>query len=151
MSQAKEISITDGAASQALSRPSILLRAVEVWLIVSVVEILHGIARITFLQPLVGDFQARQIAVFSGSVLIVATTLVFKRWLSARSAPDCLFIGAVWVMLTLGFEFGFGRLVLDLSWERLLSDYNLIQGGLMPIGLLVMFLSPLIALRIGGD
>jgi len=43
------------------------------------------------------------------------------------------------------FELVLGRLVMHLSWERIASDYNLLQGGLMPIGLIVLTLSPLLA------
>ena len=33
---------------------SILFRSIEVWLVISVAETVHGIARVTLLQPLVG-------------------------------------------------------------------------------------------------
>jgi hypothetical protein len=35
--------------------------------------------------------------------------------------------------------------VVGASWERLLSDYNVLQGGLMPFGMIVLVLSPWIA------
>ena len=38
----------------------------------------------------------------------------------------------------------FGRLVMGLSWERIGADYNVLNGGLMPFGLLVMLFSPMI-------
>lgn len=137
----------DEAASRSGSRLSLILRALEVWLVISVVEIIHGAVRIAALQPLVGDFRARQIAVFTGSLLIIATTFFFRRWLCAASVSDCLIVGAAWVVLTLGFEFLLGR-GLSLSWERILSDYDLARGGLMPIGLTIMFFSPLIVSRV---
>jgi hypothetical protein len=40
-----------------------------------------------------------------------------------------------------------GRLT-GLTWERIWSDYNLPEGGLMPLGLLVMAVSPLLAARL---
>ena len=54
---------------------SILFRSIEVWLVISVAETVHGIARVTLLQPLVGDFAARQITVFTASLIIVAIAL----------------------------------------------------------------------------
>ena len=148
MSRPTNISIYREAASQPARRLSIVLRAIEVWLVISVVEVTHGVARVAFLQPVVGDFRARQIAVFSGSLLIIATAFVFRRWLSTTSAGDCFVVGGVWVVLTLGFELALARLALDLPWERVLSDYNLWEGGLMPIGLMVMLLTPLIVFRV---
>ena len=47
------------------------------WLCIIVVEVLHGIARTTFLAPAVGDFRARQVAVFTGSFLILSRGDVF--------------------------------------------------------------------------
>ena len=42
----------------------------------------------------------------------------------------------------------FGRYVIHTSWSRIASDYNLIRGGLMPIGLLVLTAAPLVAARL---
>ncbi|MGL4881608.1 MAG: hypothetical protein ACRC8K_11140, partial [Waterburya sp.] len=57
----------------------------------------------------------------------------------------------LWLGLTVGFEIMLGRFVMGLSWERIASDYNLLQGGLMPLGLLVLTLSPLIATKVRGS
>ena len=56
-----------------------------------------------------------------------------------------LLMGTLWLGLTLAFEFLFGRFVMGLSWERLAADYNVLEGGLLPFGMLVLLLSPLIA------
>jgi hypothetical protein len=36
------------------------------------------------------------------------------------------------------------------SWERLAADYNVLEGGLLPFGMLVLLLSPLIAGKLRG-
>lgn len=41
-------------------------------------------------------------------------------------------------------DFG-GRFAVSLPWERLAADYNVLEGGMVPLGLLVLLLSPLIA------
>ena len=46
------------------------------------------------------------------------------------------------------FEIVFGRFVVHASWSRIAADYNLLRGGLLPIGLLVLTAAPLIATRI---
>ncbi len=48
-----------------------LLRALAVWLVIMCVEFIHGVLRTLYLAPLVGDFQARQISVLLGSLLIL--------------------------------------------------------------------------------
>jgi hypothetical protein len=66
----------------------------------------------------------------------------------ASSLFELLGVGSIWVILMLGFEIGMGRLVMGYSWERIVSDYNLAEGGLLLIGMLILGLSPLIAAKL---
>jgi hypothetical protein len=118
-----------------------------VWFCIILVEVLHGIARTSLLAPAVGDFRARQVAVFTGSFLILAVAMSFIRWIRPADAGEAMSIGIVWLVLTLAFEIAFGRYVVHASWSRIASDYNLLRGGLLPIGLLVLTAAPLIAAR----
>jgi hypothetical protein len=127
-----------------------LARAFAVWLVLICAEILHGIARGIFLVPHVGEFRSNQIGVFTGSVIILAIALAFVRWIGASRTIDLLKIGAGWLGLTVAFEVLFGRFVVGSSWERLAADYNVLEGGLLPFGMLVLLLSPLIAGRARG-
>jgi hypothetical protein len=127
-----------------------LVRAAVVWLLLIAAEVIHGIARTVWLAPVVGEFRARQIAVFSGSLLILLIVSVTIRWMRVPTKRPLFAIGPLWVVLTVGFEIGFGRLVMDSSWNGLASDYDLPEGGLLPIGLLVMAFSPWLATRIRG-
>jgi hypothetical protein len=127
-----------------------LLRAVAVWLLIVCAESLHGVLRQMFLAPLVGDFEARQLSVFTGSLLILAIAYLFVRWIRAGTTISLLLVGFVWLAFTVAFELVLGRYVLGLSWERLASDYRIERGGLMPFGLIALTLSPLIADRLRG-
>ena len=123
----------------------IVLRGVVVWCGIIVVEVFHGIARTLFLAPLVGDFRARQIAVFTGSILILIVATVVHRL--DRPGPrrlTAVAVGAVWLVLTLAFEIAFGRYVVRAPWSRIASDYDLLRGGLLPIGLAVLTVAPLV-------
>ena len=44
-------------------------------------------------------------------------------------------------MLTSAFEVALGRLT-GVGWNRILADYDIARGGLMPLGLLAMVLTP---------
>lgn len=125
------------------------------------VETVHGVLRGLFLAPLVGDFRARQIGVFVGSLLILGITAWTIRWITggppdaggtdgkrfATPAASVLFrIGALWTALTLAFEFGLGR-ALGRTWTDLLSDYDIAHGGLLLIGIAVLFCAPWVAAR----
>src|SRR5882724_11600653 len=123
------------------------LKIIAVWLLLMSAEVVRGTARTLWLAPLLGDLRARQLAVFSGSLLILVITSPTIRWLPVTSSRLLLIIGGTWVMLTLVFEIGVGRLF-GYSWDRIASDYNVWHGGLMPIGLGIMALSPSIACRL---
>lgn len=125
-----------------------LRRGFAVWCVIILAESLHGTARELWLKPLVGDFRARQIAFFSGMVLILTIALLFVRWLRAASKQQLLKVGLLWMVLTLMFEFSLGLLVLNYSWERMWQDYNLAQGGLMGLGLLWMLFAPWLAFKL---
>ena len=118
------------------------LRSLLVWLVIIGVETIHGILRGLFLVPLIGDFPARRVSVFTGSGLIFLVTYVFIRWIAATTKVQLVFVGLMWVVLTILFEFGLGRFVLDLPWERLTEDYDVTRGGLLGFGLLFMAATP---------
>jgi len=122
-----------------------LLRALAVWAVLVVVESIHGLLRRLILEPWIGDFAARQVSVFTGSLLIVVVAILFIDWIAPRSRRKLTLIGMMWVLLTLAFEVGAGRFLLHYSWQRILSDFNLLEGGLLGLGLVVMGFAPRIA------
>ncbi len=124
-----------------------VVRSLAVWLVIIASETLHGIARTLWVQPLLGDMRARQIAVFTGSVLILTIAVLFIGWIGATTRRELLAIGLAWLGLTLAFEISLGRL-LGASWERILSDYDPRRGGLLLLGMAVLTLAPLLAARI---
>ena len=110
------------------------------------VEIVHGILRGILLVPLTGQIRANQIGVAIGSLLIFLLTVFTIKWITTARTRELLTVGLIWVILTLAFEIGIGYG--SGGWERVSIDYDPRQGGLMPIGLLIMLFSPLIARRI---
>ena len=127
-----------------------VLRPLAVWLILIAAEILHGIARAVVLVPYVGLFRFNQIGVLAGSLMILPIALAFVRWIGASPSSRLLGIGITWGVLALAFEIRFGRFVVRASWEWLASEYNVLEGGLMPFGMAVLVLSPLIAGKVRG-
>ena len=127
------------------------LRGLLIWMILMSAEALHGILRVIFLEPYVGDFKARQIAVFTGSAMILVIALATSKWLRADGLRQLLCVGAMWLGLTLGFEIFLGRFVIGYSWQRVASDYKLFEGGLLPIGMLILAAAPLVAAKIRGS
>ena len=120
-------------------------RAFAIWLVIILAETVHGVLRSVLLVPLVGDLRARQIGVLIGCLIVFAITFLFVSWLRVDSISGLLSIGAIWVVLTFLFELALGRLILGVSWDRILSDYHIANGGYMIFGLLFMFFAPYLA------
>lgn len=123
----------------------LLLRAWLVWLVIIAAETAHGVLRGLLLVSLVGDRPARQIGVLVGSLLILGVACLFIRWIDARTNRQLLGVGLLWVVLTVLFEIGLGRLALGLSWDRITEDYDPARGGFLGLGLLVMAAAPRLA------
>jgi hypothetical protein len=119
-------------------------RALLVWLLMMAIETAHGVLRNRFLVPVIGAVGAGQIGVLIGSALILAVAILTIGWIHPASERALLTIGALWLFLTLAFEFGLGH-ALGRSWAGLLADYDLSRGGLLSIGMVVLALSPWIA------
>jgi hypothetical protein len=102
------------------------------------------------LVPLVGDVPARQVGVPTGSLLVFAVACLCVRWIAARTKLQLVGVGLLWVVLTVLFEVGLGRLVLDLPWDRIAEDYEPTRGGFLGPGLLFVAVSPLLAARVRG-
>jgi hypothetical protein len=122
-------------------------RSLLVWLLIIAAESVHGTLRTIFLEPSFGPVRARQIAFFSGTAIIFFITLACIRWIGVRDRRRLLATGLLWVTLTAAFEATLGRLVMGLSWDRILADYDLSRGGLMAIGMVLLFLMPLLAAK----
>jgi hypothetical protein len=123
------------------------LRVIAAWVAIMLVETVHGILRTLLVAPVVGDFRARQIAVFTESMLILGVAWLTRRSIAAPTRREQLVVGLVWTGCTVLFEIALGRL-LGLGWGRMLEDYNLAKGGLMPLGLVILTLAPMIAATI---
>jgi len=126
----------------------IFLRAFIIWLLIICAETIHGILRTIFLAPFTGDFRARQIAVFTGSLIIFTITYFSIGWINAVNKVQLFTIGLFWLILTVSFEIALGRFILNFNWERILSDYDLSKGGLLSIGLVFMIFSPFLAAKL---
>ena len=127
-----------------------LRRKLLAWCAIMLAESVHGTLRELLLAPRIGSLPARQLAVFTGTALVFAITWALARWMALRSRRESLATGLAWVVLTIAFEIGLGRLVFGLGWPRILEDYDPARGGLMGLGLAAMALSPWLAARLRG-
>ena len=123
--------------------------ALGIWLLILAAETMHGILRRLLLEPALGDLRARQVSVFTGSGLILLVVWLTIRRPGAHPARRWWQIGALWLVLTLGFEIGLG-LALGASGERIASDFDPRRGGLLALGMLVILVAPRLVARARG-
>jgi len=122
------------------------LYAVGAWLVLAVVAILNGALRNYTYVHLVGEHAAHIIGSLILIGLLFLITYAFLR-LARRDYDlvDLVVVGAIWLVLTVAFEFLFGHYVAGHPWSRLLADYNILEGRVWALVLLAVFLAPLIA------
>lgn len=128
----------------------IFLKGIALWLIFIIAESVNGSIRMFWLVPSFGDVRAHQISFVTGSILVLAIATLFIRWLHISRIFHLIQIGLLWLFLTVGFEIALGRFVLNYSWQQIAADYNVLQGGLMPFGLILLMLSPIMAAKLRG-
>lgn len=120
------------------------------WLGGPVIGIVNGAVRELVYKDEIGEFTARQI---SGGSAVILFTLYFwllqRRW-PLRSTRSALEVGAVWVALTVLFEFGFGRYVEGNSWDELFDAYNVAEGNLWLLVLLWLGVGPAVVRRLSS-
>jgi len=125
-------------------------RALGLWIVLMLAETLQGLWRVKVLAIWIGEAAAREVSVFTGSLVILLIMFACIGWISARSARTLLLVGLTWVGLTVVYEFVLGRFVFHQSWTEIASDFDLLHGRLLPIGLLLLLFSPLLAAWLRG-
>lgn len=125
------------------------LRALVVWLGLLVVAVMNGAFREYVLVPRFGAQPGHVISTLMLCAGIVIVTYLTVPWIRPASARSATAIGLAWLILTLAFEFGFGRLR-DRSWAELLVDYNVLHGRIWVLVLVATLLAPLLMARARG-
>lgn len=106
-----------------------MLKYVLAWFPMLLIAIANGILRESVFKKFLENLAAHQLSTFT-LLVFFATYIWFVvgKWPPA-SVTQAMLIGLMWLVLTLCFEFGFGRYRGN-SWETLLEDYHLLKGRL---------------------
>ena len=119
-----------------------ILRALAVWLLLLILAVLNGGLRDTQLSPRLGDTVGRGISTLLLCGLIVLATWLTIGWIRPGGSREAVAVGALWVALTLAFEFGVGHYGFGKPWPELLADYDLSRGRIWITVLVVTLLAP---------
>lgn len=124
------------------------LKAVVIWACFIPVAILNGTFRELCLAPSIGQRLALPLSGISAALLFFLLTYFTLTWLGRLSSREYWSVGFSWLLMTVLFEFLFGRVVAHKSWSELLQSYNLLSGNLWPLVLLSIACSPCIVAKL---
>jgi hypothetical protein len=126
-----------------------IVRAVLVWLLLLVLAVANGFFRESLLVPQMGAGGGRVVSTLLLSALILGATWLTIGWIAPPTPGAAAAIGFAWLLLTLAFEFGFGRAT-GKSWSELLADYDVLSGRIWPLVLVVTTVAPWLTGRLRG-
>jgi hypothetical protein len=111
-------------------------------------ETIHGIARMRFLVPRIGRLQAQRISIVTGSLLAFVICYLVVPPLGLTSGVALLALGATLSGFMAAFDLVMGRYAARLPWKTVLADFNPARGNLLLMGLILLFLFPLLVMSI---
>jgi len=120
----------------------IYLKALGIWFLMCIIAIFNGIIRNAVYSPIVGEYLGH---IISSIILICIFSLVIALYYNNIKGKyenrDPLYIGVLWLIMTIAFEFIFGHYIVGHSWELLFADYNIFQGKIW----ILVLITPLIS------
>ena len=128
----------------------LFVKSFGIWLLILVCAVLNGALREAVLLPAFDKSVAFAISGVLLSICIVAVSVVLVPRMGRLSTSQAMHLGVFWLLLTLGFEFGFGRLVHERSWAELFEAYTFQDGNIWPIVLVTTIFAPLVATLLRG-
>jgi hypothetical protein len=128
----------------------VIWRAIVVWFAVLALASLNGAAREAWLIPRFGDPVGQALSTVILCALVYLTTWLTIDWIHPTGVSEALGIGALWLALTLAFEFLAGHYAFGKDWAVLLEDYDLSRGRIWVAVLIVVLFAPLWTARMRG-
>ncbi len=117
-------------------------KASLIWFLILVLAILNGIVR----EAVLDTFLPPKTSLFLSGLLLSALILFIAYWTlpwcGSLRRFDRWRIGCYWLILTVAFEFSFGRLVAQKPWPELFAQYRFEGGNIWPLVLVVVLLAP---------
>lgn len=119
-----------------------VVRILLAWVLLLLLAIINGSLRQALLIPQFGDATGHIISTILLSALIIIATWFMFPWIHLVSSWQAWLVGVIWLLLTVAFEFLAGHYLFGNSWEKLLADYNLLEGRIWSLVLITTMLAP---------
>jgi hypothetical protein len=122
-----------------------MMRAFGVWLLIVLVAVINGGIRQASISPRTGDTAGHAISTVTLCAAILLLCWGTIGWMRPTTTRVAWSIGALWVTLTLAFEFLAGHYVFGTPWRQLLADYNIFRGRIWVLVLVTTATAPWLA------
>ena len=96
-------------------------------------------------EPSLGLLPAEQLSNLTLLAMTVPWAFAVDRRHPTSSTREALAVGAMWVALTVGFEFLAGHYLNGDSWQTLVDAYDVTAGHLWPLAVTGVVLAPAVA------
>lgn len=118
-----------------------MVKYILIWFPMIIIAVINGTARDLWYSKYLGDLTSRQISTLSLLILFgVYFSILLKKY-PLQSWSQAIIVGIVWLLLTLTFEFGFGRIA-GHSWQSLFQEYNILNGRIWILIPLCVLIAP---------
>ena len=121
-----------------------------VWFLLAVVGVTNGLIRQSTYGKVVSELAAHQISTITAIIASGVVVWFAHRVWPIESAGQAWMIGILWLLMTVTFEFGFGHYVAGHTWERLLADYNLLNGRVWAVFLASITILPFAVFKLSA-
>lgn len=126
------------------------IKATGIWLLMVAGAVGNGLLREKVLSPLLEDRFALPLSGVMLSVLIFVVAYLTIPFIEKSEGRIYVFIGLLWVVLTLSFEFIFGHYGAGKSWREIVEVFDVMNGNLFTLALITSAASPWLAAKIQG-
>jgi hypothetical protein len=118
------------------------------WIPMVFIAIGNGLFREKFFASRMTELQAHQASTITILILFSIYIWILLALVKPESAKQAMMIGLLWLGLTVIFEFLFGHYVAGHSWQKLFSDYNILQGRVWIVVLLWITTGPYVIYKL---
>lgn len=124
------------------------VKSLGIWLLLAASAILVATFRVEVLLAQFGEQTAHQLGTLIFLIIQFIIIYFFINKMRIKETKTLLTIGIFWIVITIIFEFIFGHYVMGHPWQKLFSDYNLLNGRLWVLVLVNNIVAPLISGKI---
>jgi hypothetical protein len=125
------------------------IKSFAIWLLILLLAVANGALREGLLLRLLPRTPAYTLSGITLIAAVLIAAVVLIGWLGRLSLAQYLLVGAMWLVLTLVFEFSFG-LLRGQDPAQVLQAYQFKDGNIWPLVLLAVAIAPATAAWVRG-